>query len=106
MSLFRTNANKKDLFDDQILGALIPQHNETYREITADFVHAHKIIYIIHVNSLTNYAEFNQIFFENLGSHLQGPGGHVDQGLGGVHHVGVEVVHSIRCICFYLFFCY
>ena len=60
----------------------------------------------MHVNSSNFFAEFNEIFFRKLGSHLQGPGGHVDLGLGGVHHVGVEVVRSIRCICFHLIFFY
>ena len=35
-----------------------------------------------------------------LGSHRHGPGAHVDQGLGGVHHVGVGVTHNIRCKSF------
>ena len=57
-----------------------------------------------HVISSILCAESNGDIFRKLGSHRQGPGVHVDQGLGGVHHVGVEVVHSINRICCYLIF--
>ena len=39
-----------------------------------------------------------------LGNHRQGPGAHVDHGLGGVHHVGVGVAQNIRCIFVAQFF--
>ena len=44
------------------------------------------MICISHVISSYLYPEFNEIFWGQLASHLQGPGEQVDQGLGGVHH--------------------
>ena len=44
------------------------------------------MICIVDVNISCFYAEFNEIFYGKLASHLQGPGEQVDQGLGGEHH--------------------
>ena len=53
------------------------------------------MICIEHVISSVFGAESNGYIFRKLGSHRQGPGAHVDQGLGGVHHVGVCQQSSI-----------
>ena len=57
------------------------------------------MICIAHVIISILCAESNGDIFRKLGSHRQGPGVHVDQGLGGVHHLGVGVTQNIRCIC-------
>ena len=38
---------------------------------------------------------FNNACSKEPGKHHQGPGEHVDQGPGGVHHAGVGVLHDI-----------
>ena len=43
-----------------------------------------------HANSSIFFAGFNEIFFRNLGNRCEGPGAHVVEGLGEVHHKPVD----------------
>ena len=58
------------------------------------------MLLITHVNSLIFRAESNASIFVSPRSHHQGVGEQVDQGPGGLHHVGGGVVHNTQCTCF------
>ena len=75
-------------------------HDRTYRQKPANFEHHHKMcvydiksmhekLFFLCVNLMT--------FLWKLGSHRWGPGEHVDQGLGKVHH-------GPKLFCFIMFF--
>ena len=57
------------------------------------------MLYIAHVIIIIFRAESNQRIFRTQRHHLHGAGGQVEQGQGGVQHVGGGVVQTIRYTC-------
>ena len=57
------------------------------------------------VYTLIFVAGFNKITYKHVEIHHHGPGGRVEQGHGGAHHVDGRVVHIMLCTCLYPNFC-
>ena len=70
-----------------------------YELISCTPFNCYKLLLITHVISLIFRAESNASIFVSPRSHHQGVGEQVDQGPGGLDHVGGGVVQTIRYTC-------